>query len=287
MAVEQLRRDAETVLLDLVRVGDHPTGVDVARAGHVGQACSDEPAGAGLGGGEPEAERATALDDDLGDGPVVLGEEIARELRAQSILDLRRPLLSPCSLQQVDPDLQIVRAHRHLEAVVFSARPLQHPGDSRLARAEEPENATARCLRAGKQPLQPVGLEHAPPEPAQLVGRPGQGDGEPLVALEQHGGRGAGETEGDRPVREGRLLADAFGEVRVRSAEPLGDCAGDLLDLPDEVAVNTQLPAGGAGECLDRAVVVGRAEAAREHAQLRLQSFAHRPLRALPGRLRR
>jgi hypothetical protein len=58
----------------------------------------------------------------------------------------------------------------------------------------------------------------------------------------------ADESDPERAVGQGRLLADTYGEVCVRAAEPLGDGPRACLDLSRERLVDVQLDPRGARE---------------------------------------
>jgi hypothetical protein len=60
--------------------------------------------------------------------------------------------------------------------------------------------------------------------------------------------------------------------------EPLGDLPGDAADLGVQSLVEHELAAGGFRDELDRSVVVGRTEPARDEAQIRLQPIRQRRL---------
>jgi hypothetical protein len=80
------------------------------------------------------------------------------------------------------------------------------------------------------------------------------------------------------PFRHRRLLADAPLEVRVRALQPLGEPAGDPLDLGAQLLVDPQRQPGSPSDELHRPVVVGRAESAGDDAQVGAQPFRERGL---------
>src|SRR5205085_6464547 len=75
-----------------------------------------------------------------------------------------------------------------------------------------------------------------------------------------------------------RLLAHARLEVGVRPAQALGDPPRHAADLPLERVVHRQLPSGDPGEDFDRTVVVRRAEAAGDDAEVGAEAFSERRL---------
>ena len=91
----------------------------------------------------------------------------------------------------------------------------------------------------------------------------------------------------DRALGHRRLLAHAVGEVRVRPLQPLGDRPRARLDLRLELRVDDERPPGRAREQLDRPVVVGRPEAARDDEQVVPEPGLGAPPRARRGRRRR
>ena len=84
-----------------------------------------------------------------------------------------------------------------------------------------------------------------------------------------------------RALGQGRLLADAGREVRVRPPQALGDHPRDRLDLALEPLVDDELLPGHARDHLDRSVVVRRAEAAGDEAEVRLEPLPERLLEIL------
>ena len=80
--------------------------------------------------------------------------------------------------------------------------------------------------------------------------------------------------ERKRTAGKRRLLPDPVREVRVRAAHPLGEPAGDLLDLGLEVAVDLERAPCDPGDELDRPVVVRRPETTGDQAHVGLKAVA-------------
>src|SRR5581483_4865076 len=95
-------------------------------------------------------------------------------------------------------------------------------------------------------------------------------DDGPSVRFEHEAGRGAGEAEGDRTLRQRRLLRHAPREVRVRAVKALRDGARDALDLGLELRADRELHARGGRHELGGPVVVCWPEPARDRAELGL-----------------
>ena len=172
---------------------------------------------------------------------------------------------------EVDAHLEVVRADRRDEPLPLAARLLEGARDRRLGCAVDANHALVRRRNPGQQLPHRLGRERRAPQPLQLRRRAGQRDRHPLPLLQQHPGRRAREPERERARRQRRLLDDARLEVGVRPPEPLGDRTRHALDLRPQRLVHDKLAAGDAGEQLDRAVVVRRAEAARGDAQVGLE----------------
>src|SRR5439155_13024261 len=103
-----------------------------------------------------------------------------------------------------------------------------------------------------------------------------QDDDRGACALEHEGRGGSGDPDDLGALGKRRLLADAFGEVRIGPAQPPGDRARDAFDLGLERGLDDQFPARGPREQLDGAVVMGRAEPAGDDAQVRLEARPQR-----------
>jgi hypothetical protein len=99
-----------------------------------------------------------------------------------------------------------------------------------------------------------------------------------VAGVEHDPGSGACEAEGDRSVRQGRLLADAVLEVGVRPPQAFGERARPGADLVVESDVQDELPASRLRDQLDRSVVVRRPEAARDEAEIGGEALPQRRL---------
>ena len=85
---------------------------------------------------------------------------------------------------QVDVDLEVAGADRHLDAVPVAPRLGERRRDGRLAGAEEAQDAAARARSpASSTRAERRRLERARPEPLQLAGRPGQHDDDASLPL--------------------------------------------------------------------------------------------------------
>ena len=106
---------------------------DVARARDGGQPRRDQPAGARLGGRERQPPRAAALEHDLLDRRSSRANRYLLERRASAPLELVRARLGPRLDDEVDVDLEVACADRHLDAVAVPARVGERLRDRRLA----------------------------------------------------------------------------------------------------------------------------------------------------------
>ena len=142
----------------------------------------------------------------------------------------RRAPRAPGLDEQVDVDLEVARADRHLDPVPVSARARERLGDRRLAEAEEPQHAPLWRACAAEQPAQRLRLEHARPELLQLSGRPGKRHRDAAAEVEHERRRRSGEPGEDRALGHDRLLAHPVRELGVGTTQPLGHGARACLD---------------------------------------------------------
>ena len=89
-------------------------------------------------------------------------------------------------------------------------------------------------------------------------------------------GRGPGETERLRALGARRLLPHARREVRIRPSQAVGDHPRHGFDLALELGVDDERLSGDARHELDRPVVVGRPEPARDEAEVGVERLAER-----------
>ena len=281
MPLEQLGRHAELGLLDLVRISHHPAEKDPAAAWHRRQPLGDHSARAGLGRGQGQAPGAAQIEDQLLDAALVAAEEVALERRHQ----LRRQLVgAPLSARldvHVDVDLEVAGADRRLHPVPVAARVRERLCHRRLARAEEAQEPHVRRPRPRENAAHGLRLDREAPQPLQLARRSRQHDDDALPRFQHQSRRRSRQPQGQRALRNRRLLAHPLLEVDVRTAHPLRERAGDPADLTVQALVEPQPDAGGTRDELDGAVVVRRPEPARHDAQIRAESFRERTLELL------
>lgn len=227
-----LVRHAQSRALELVRISDHPADVHVAGSGNVSQSRAHEAPGTGLRGRESQACSPGVLENHLRHIALVVDrKEVGAESTLQRALD---PLGCGCGAlgnDEIDDDLQIAGAHGDLHTALLVSGVGENARDRRLARAEQAKQSSLRWTGGHEEPPHRLVLHDASPEPAELTRRPGKRDRYPPVMLEEDGGRRAGETQGNAAGRKRRLLPNALLEVGVRHAQPVGDRAGDGLDL--------------------------------------------------------
>ena len=264
--------------LDLVRVRDDRAGEHVTGARRVGEPRRDEPAGAGLRRGKPEPARPAQVEDELGDRSLVLREEVATEGLAQRVDELVRSRVGARLDDEVDVDLEVPCADRRFHAVAVATRLGERAGDRRLARPVEAEHAAAGRRRPCEHLLEGLALHGRRPQAAKLARRAGHHDVDAPLGGKDEARRGPGDPDDDGALREGRLLGHAWREVGVRTSQPLGDPARHSLDVRLECRVDAQRRTRDACDELDRAIVVGRPEAAGDEANV---GFARRAQRSL------
>src|SRR6266571_2978416 len=130
-------RHPELGALQLVRVRDDAADEALARAWDVGEPRGDHATGARLGGPEPPPARAGKREHELLDAPFVAGEEPPLEALRERRLERIGALLRPGLDEEIDVDLEVMRADRRLDAVTVPAGLLERPGDRGLADAEQ------------------------------------------------------------------------------------------------------------------------------------------------------
>ena len=284
---EDRRGHAEGGLLDPICVCDDRAQEDLARAGNGREARGDHASRAGLRGRERQPTLAAEAEDDLGDRALVLHEEVPAERRAERVRDTRASLLRARIDEQVDVDLELAGADRHLHAVALPARRRERLGDGRLGRSEEAEHPVLACRSPRQHTANSLGLERPGPEPLELPRWPREDDDDHGAEIEHEARCRSGEPERLRALRPRRLLAHARREVHVRPPETIRDHSRDRADLFFELAVENQLLPGDMRDELDRPVVVRRPQAARDEAEICVESLPERVLEVLGRDLRR
>jgi hypothetical protein len=271
---EERLGDSEGSVLDLVRVGDDGAEERVTRAGYVREPGPDQAARDGLGGGEREAAGTAEVEDDLGRRTLVLREEVPGETLAQGRGERLRSYAAVGPSEEIDPSLEVLDADRHIETGRLTAGLIEGLRDRGLAGTEEAQNDVLGPLRPFENMRQRLTLDHAGPEPLQLSGRARERRRDAAVVLQENGRGGAREPEGDPSFWKRSLLPDPRGKIGVRPAEARGDQPGDRFDLGAEHLVDDEGPSRRAGERLDGAVVVRRAESSGEDAHVGRETLA-------------
>jgi hypothetical protein len=180
-------------------------------------------------------------------------------------------------------DLEVARAHRRRHAGRLAPGFREGARDLRLARSEETKDSVRRRQGLCEHAPNGLRLEGTWPQTLQLRRRPGQEHDYGLARLQHEPGRRPGETKGHGPFRERRLLAHARLEVRIRAPQALGKGSRDALDLGLEALVDAQRKACRARDELDRPVVVGGPQAARDDAEVGAQALRKCSLELLLG----
>ena len=167
-------------------------------------------------------------------------------------------------------------ADRGLDTFRLPSQVRECSRDCGFAYTVSTEDVPLGWVAAFQNPPDRLVLEGRPPEPAQLRWRAGQDDGHRPVRLDDEPRRRACDPDHSAARGHRRLLPHACLELRVGTLEPLRDPPRDVLDLPLELRVDERLEPRGASQELDGAVVVGRAEPARDHEQVGGQALPDR-----------
>ena len=154
---------------------------------------------------------------------------LPRRARMNSTTRVRAPL--PGLDEEIDVDLELASADRHLDAVAVAACVRERLRDGRLRRSEEAKHPVLARRRTLEHSLHGLGLEGARPEAPKLGRRAGKHDDDASVRVEDDSGCGSCEAERESALGEGCLLANACREVCVRTSEPIRDHARDGPDL--------------------------------------------------------
>lgn len=192
-----------------------------------------------------------------------------------------RLLLRTWRDDEIDLDLEVVRADRHFEARCFAAGLLDDPRDRRFRQAEETQEPVVGAPRPGEELLQLWTLDRRLPDAPELTGRARERDRDARPGREEYARSGAGQAERDAALRKLRLLPDACLELGVRAPETLCEATDDPLDLADEIGVHVELAPGSASQQLERSVVVRWPETAGCHDQVEVQGFVQRSFQLL------
>ena len=221
-----------------------------------------------------ELPLAAEVEHDRCDGARVLREQVSLERRPQGVRELGCARLCARLGDEVDVDLEVPCADRRLDAVAVAAGVGQCPRDGRLAHAVEAEHPATRRRRPREHGLEGLGSQQLPARggEARRAGPAGRRDA--AVRRVDESWCRARDPDHDRALGHGRLLRDSGRELRVGAPQPLGDRSRDALDVRHEVGVDAQRRSRHTRDELDGAVVVGRAEPARDEADV---SLAGRP----------
>ena len=221
---------------------------------------------------------------------LVAREEVALVRRDERALELVGARLGARLDEQVDVDLEVARADRHVHAVAVAARAASAwaTADSRRRRRSAARGAR-RARAAREQRAQRLGLEHARPELLQLARRAGQRDRDARAGLEHDRRRRARRARPTiAPSGSVACLRTPCGEVRVRPVAAASATRRESSSISASSSSSTcEADAGGAREQLDRAVVVGRPEAARDDEQVVARAPRASAARDRRGRRRR
>ena len=216
MPRDQLGGNVQLGPLHLVRIGDDAPEDDVTGAGHGREPRGDEAAGTGLGRGERQPACATELQHALLDRPLVAAVEPALQRGQQRFLECVGPLRGAGLDHQVDVDLELAGADRHLHPISVAAGLRERSRHRRLAHAEEAEHTPPRGLGTRQKLLKGLGLERARPQPLQLEGRSRQQHHDAsAVPGHDETRRRPCEAERERALGNRRLLRHAGRKVGV------------------------------------------------------------------------
>src|SRR4029453_4954477 len=97
----------------------------VARPRNRREPRGDQATRARLRGREGQATPPAQVEDDLGEGALVLAEEVAAQVSAERLDDVLRARLRPRLDEEVDVDLEVACADRHVHPPSFAPRAAQ------------------------------------------------------------------------------------------------------------------------------------------------------------------
>ncbi len=145
--------------------------------------------------------------------------------------------------EQVDVDLELAGADRHLDAVALPARRRERLGDGRLGRPEEAEHPVLARRQLCASTRRTASVSSALGQSRwSSRGGPGRTTTTTAAEIEHEARCRSGEPERQRALRPRRLLAHAGREVHVRPAEPVRDRSRDRADLLLELARREPAP---------------------------------------------
>ena len=219
------------------------------------------------------------------DRPLVAGEQVLLDRPDEPALQLVGARLGAGLDEEVDVDLEVAGADRRLDAVRRRPRP-------RRARARAPTRwrrrtaARAAPARARRASTRRTGSarERVRPEPLQLARRPRQRRPRRSVSASSTtpGAVPASPSE-RRAGRQRRLLASRPPRSRRSRGASARRRSREIASISlSQRRVDHELATRGGGEQLDRAVVVGRAEAARDEQQVGARERRPRAPRPAP-----
>ena len=183
-------------------------------------------------------------------------------------------------------DLEVAGADRRLHPVAVAARIGERLRDRRLARAEEAQLTQLGRPGAAEDAAHRFTLERAAHRRWSSAGGPGSTTTTVSPCSSTRPGAVPARPSEIAPSGIVACLLHAGFEVDVGTPEPLGERAGDAADLRVQLLVEPQPDARGSRDELDGAVVVRRAEAAGDDAEVGVRSL-RRALRPAPPRGRR
>ena len=190
--------------------------------------------------------------------------------------------------EQVDVDLEVACADRRVDARRLAAR----LGERRATSDSlAPKKRSTRCAggsaRASTRRTGSVSSARGHSRCSSRR-RPGQHDHDASPVSQHEPGAVPASPSETRPPAASPASRTPGSKSAYGPAQPLGDRAGDALDLARRSSSSTRSgSAGGARDELDGAVVVRRAEPARDDAEVGAEPLARARPRARPRRRRR
>ena len=174
-------------------------------------------------------------------------------------------------------DLEVARADRHRDPVALARRPPRATGRPRTPRRRRAAGRAARAPARARAARAAAAVSSTRGHSScSSRGGPGSATATHVPVSRTTAGAVPTSPTHSAPAGSAACLRTPCREVRVRTVQPLGDAARERLDLGRELLVDRERPAGGLREQLDRAVVVRRAEAARDDEQVLLEARPQR-----------